>query len=78
MPELKLDAVPFSDVVDGLRDLTNALHHLQPRGVIVIDDTRPSSYAASLPHQRDARAVRTWEVDLGAPPVRESSELSPT
>jgi hypothetical protein len=31
-----------------LRDLLNALEHLQPRGVIVIDDTRPPSYLASL------------------------------
>lgn len=31
-----------------LRDLLNALEHLQPRGVIVIDDTRPPTYLASL------------------------------
>ena len=32
-----------------LRDLMNALHHLQPHGVIVVDDTRPPTYLASLP-----------------------------
>ncbi len=32
-----------------LRDLLNALEHLQPQGVIVIDDTRPPTYLASLP-----------------------------
>jgi hypothetical protein len=31
-----------------LRDLINALHHLQPRGVIVIDDVRPPTYLASV------------------------------
>ena len=31
-----------------LRDLLNALEHLQPRGIIVIDDTRPPTYLASL------------------------------
>lgn len=41
-----------------LRDLTNALHHLQPQGVVLIDDTRPPTYAASLPRQEDARTVR--------------------
>ncbi|HQR27105.1 MAG TPA: class I SAM-dependent methyltransferase [Nocardioides sp.] len=32
-----------------LRDLLNALEHLQPRGVIVIDDTRPHTSLASIP-----------------------------
>jgi hypothetical protein len=32
-----------------LRDLTNSLTHLAPRGVIVIDDVKPPSYHASLP-----------------------------
>jgi len=43
-----------------LRDLMNALDHLQPRGVIVIDDTRPPSYVASLPERDAFFAVRTW------------------
>lgn len=31
-----------------LRDLLNALQHLQPRGVIVIDDTRPPTAVAAM------------------------------
>lgn len=41
-----------------LRDLLNALDHLEPRGVIVIDDVRPPSYHASLPDQRRAVQLR--------------------
>lgn len=36
-------------VEQTLRDLTNALEHLQPQGVIVIDDVRPSSHLAAIP-----------------------------
>lgn len=43
-----------------LRDLMNALHHLQPDGVIVIDDTRPPTYLASLPGRENFFTVRTW------------------
>jgi hypothetical protein len=43
-----------------LRDLMNALEHLQPRGVIVIDDVRPVSFQASLPNLRNFRAVRKY------------------
>lgn len=43
-----------------LRDLTNALHHLQPRGVILIDDTRPTTYQSSLPDHDDFVAVRSY------------------
>ncbi len=41
-----------------LRDLMNALHHLAPRGVIVVDDTRPTSYAASLPDRDSCIEVK--------------------
>lgn len=43
-----------------LRDLTNALHHLQPRGVIVIDDVTPPTYLASLRDRDNFFAVREW------------------
>ncbi len=36
-----------------LRDLNNALEHLEPRGVILIDDVRPHTYVASLPNYRN-------------------------
>lgn len=42
-----------------LRDLLNALAHLSPRGVVVIDDCRPPTYHASLPDHRRSIAVRT-------------------
>lgn len=41
-----------------LRDLMNALHHLQPSGVIVIDDTRPPTYLSSLPDRKSFDTVR--------------------
>lgn len=41
-----------------LRDLTNALAHLAPRGVIVIDDVRPPSYHASLASQANYHKLR--------------------
>jgi SAM-dependent methyltransferase len=31
-----------------LRDLMNALHHLQPRGVVVVDDTHPPTHMAAI------------------------------
>ena len=43
-----------------LRDLLNALHHLQPKGVIVIDDVRPPTYLASLPDRESFFRVRDW------------------
>lgn len=43
-----------------LRDLMNALDHLQPQGVIVIDDTRPPTYLASLPDRDNFFTVRRW------------------
>lgn len=41
-----------------LRDFTNALAMLDERGVIVIDDVVPTSYAAALPDQGDAVRVK--------------------
>lgn len=43
-----------------LRDLMNALDHLQPQGVIVVDDTRPPTYLASLPDRDNFFTVRRW------------------
>ena len=43
-----------------LRDLMNALHHLQPQGVIVIDDTRPPSYLASLTERESFFTVKKY------------------
>ncbi|OWK31278.1 class I SAM-dependent methyltransferase [Sphingomonas dokdonensis] len=47
-----------------LRDFNNALGLLKPGGVILIDDTMPSTYAASLPDQGlSARVRRATEPD---------------
>jgi hypothetical protein len=43
-----------------LRDLLNALEHLQPKGVIVIDDVRPPSFVASIPDLDVYFPVRNW------------------
>lgn len=43
-----------------LRDLINALDHLQPDGVIVIDDVRPPTYLASLADREKYFEVRAW------------------
>ena len=55
-----------------LRNFTNALHVLRDDGIIVIDDVRPTSYAAALPDQGDAVEVerlttepdRPWRGDV--------------
>jgi methyltransferase family protein len=41
-----------------LRDLLNALEHLKPHGVIVIDDVYPISYAASMPDLVASKRLR--------------------
>lgn len=41
-----------------LRDLLNALEHLQPRGVIVIDDTVPPTYMAAIRDREEFFAER--------------------
>ncbi len=38
----------------------HALDHLQPRGVIIADDTRPPTYLASLPNRDNFFRVRSW------------------
>jgi len=43
-----------------LRDLNNALCHLQPRGVMLIDDVSPPTYLASLPDRETYFRVRDW------------------
>lgn len=43
-----------------LRDLNNALSHLQPRGVVLIDDVTPPTYLASIPNRQNFFEVRTW------------------
>jgi len=43
-----------------LRDLINALDFLAPQGIIVIDDVRPNTYAASLPRPSDMRAAKKY------------------
>lgn len=47
-------------VEQTLRDLMNAVHHLQPQGVVLIDDTRPPTYVASLPSMERFGKVREW------------------
>lgn len=46
-----------------LRDLTNALAHLAPNGVILIDDVRPPTYHASLPDHSHYLKVRSHVKD---------------
>lgn len=41
-----------------LRDLLNAIVYLKPRGVVVIDDVRPSSYAAALHSEARAQELK--------------------
>lgn len=41
-----------------LRDLMNAVAHLAPGGVIIIDDVKPTSYGASLPELGQIKLVK--------------------
>lgn len=43
-----------------LRDLMNALDHLSPRGVVVVDDTHPPSHLCALPDRDEYFAVRDY------------------
>jgi len=45
-------------VEQTLRDLLNALPHLQPQGVLVIDDVRPPTALASIPDRQEFFDVR--------------------
>lgn len=59
--------------IDGLhtfeqtaRDFVNALRHLKPRGVIVVDDVLPNSEAKALPDRKESlerQKLETGEVD---------------
>jgi hypothetical protein len=49
-----------------LRDLLNATEVLKERGIVIIDDVIPSSYAASLPSIADAAVVKATLGDLDA------------
>ena len=61
-PDARFDVI-FLDglhtVDQTLRDLLNALPHLQPQGVIVVDDVRPPTYLASLPDRQNFFTVRS-------------------
>ena len=48
-------------VEQTLRDLLNALEHLAPNGVIVIDDVRPPSALAAIPDEQEFLAQRKAE-----------------
>jgi SAM-dependent methyltransferase len=43
-----------------LRDLVNALDHLAPDGVVVVDDTHPPTHLAALPDRDEHFAVRDY------------------
>ena len=43
-----------------LRDLMNTLDHLQPDGVVVVDDTHPPTHLCSLPDRDHYFAVRDY------------------
>lgn len=61
-PDRRFDVVYLDGlhtVEQTLRDLTNALHHLQPQGVILIDDVRPPTYLAAIPDRQRFFDVRT-------------------
>lgn len=61
-PDTKFDVIYLDGLhtfEQTLRDLINALDHLTPNGVIVIDDVRPPSYLASLPDRENYFKVRT-------------------
>lgn len=50
----------------SLRDLLNALAHLAPGGVIVLDDTIPASFDASISDMHEAFALRDSAARSGA------------
>ncbi|GAA2113983.1 class I SAM-dependent methyltransferase [Nocardioides bigeumensis] len=60
-PDAQFDVI-FLDglhtVEQTLRDLLNALPHLQPRGVIVIDDVRPPTDLAAIADRQEFFRVR--------------------
>jgi type II secretory pathway component GspD/PulD (secretin) len=65
LPELKLDAVPFSDVVDGLRDLTNANIFVNWRALEAEGVDRAAPVTARLRDVKFSKALDTILADVG-------------
>ena len=62
-PETRFDVIYLDGLhtfEQTLRDLINAFEHLEPNGVLLIDDTRPPHYLASLPGRENYFAVRAY------------------
>lgn len=61
-PDAEFDVIYLDGlhtVEQTLRDLLNALPHLQPRGVLVIDDVRPPTELAAIPDRQEFFDVRS-------------------
>ncbi|HEV2296451.1 MAG TPA: hypothetical protein VGR35_21585 [Tepidisphaeraceae bacterium] len=65
LPELKLDAVPFSDVIDALRDLTNANIFVNWRALEAEGVDRAAPVTARLRDVRFSKALDTILADVG-------------
>ena len=60
-PDARFDVIYLDGlhtVEQTLRDLLNALPHLQPQGVLVIDDVRPPTELAAIPDRQEFFDVR--------------------
>ena len=60
-PDARFDVIYLDGlhtVEQTLRDLLNALPHLQPQGVLVIDDVRPPTDLAAIPDRQEFFDVR--------------------
>lgn len=55
----------FHTAEQTLRDFNSAVMHLTPKGIVVIDDVVPTSYAASLPDPAAAARVREAAGEAG-------------
>ncbi len=49
----------------SLTDLQNSIHHLAPKGYIVLDDVIPNDYAASFPDRNKSKQYRSIVGELG-------------
>ena len=61
-PDAQFDVIYLDGlhtVEQTLRDLLNALPHLQPQGVLVIDDVRPPTALAAIPDRQEFFEVRS-------------------
>ena len=61
-PDAQFDVIYLDGlhtVEQTLRDLLNALPHLQPHGVLVIDDVRPPTALAAIPDRQEFFDVRS-------------------